>query len=84
MGNLVKDGPGTLSLTAATNSLTGTTLVDSGTLVATAANLATPVTLANNTNLTFYQATAGTLSTVSAAPARSARPGPDIDHRLSR
>ena len=62
VGNLVKDGPGTLSLTAATNSLTGTTLVNSGTLVATAANLATPITLANNATVTFNQTTAGTLT----------------------
>ncbi len=61
-GALVKDGPGTLTLTAATNSLSGTTLVDNGSLVGTLANLATPITLANGANVTFYQATAGTLT----------------------
>ena len=62
-GALVKDGPGTLTLTAATNSLTGTTLVNGGSLVGTLANLVTPVTVANGANVTFYQATDGTLST---------------------
>ena len=61
-GALVKDGPSTLTLTAPTNTLTGTTLVNGGSLVGTVANLATPVTLANGANVTFYQAADATLT----------------------
>ncbi len=61
-GNLVMAGPSTLTLTAAANSLTGTTLVSGGTLAGTAANIATPVALANRANVTYNQQTNGTLS----------------------
>ncbi len=63
-GNLVMAGPSTLTLTAASNSLTGTTQVSGGTLVGTAANIATPVALANSANVTYNQQSSGTLSQV--------------------
>ena len=44
-GTLVMAGSSTLTLTAATNSLTGTTQVNDGSLVGTVANIATPVAL---------------------------------------
>ena len=57
-------GPSTLTLTAATNSLTGTTQVNGGSLVGTVANIPTPVSLANNANVTYNQQTNATLSQV--------------------
>ena len=60
---MIKDGPSTLTLTAATNSLSGTTLVDDGTLVGTAANLG-PVSVASGANVTIYQTASGTLNKV--------------------
>ena len=80
-GALVKDGPGTLTLTAATNSLTGTTLVNGGSLVGTVANLVTPVTLANGGNVTFYVATDGTLNTPISGTGSLGKTGPGAaDH----
>ena len=73
----MKDGPSTLTLAAGTNSLAAA-LVDNGTLVATAANVPPVVTLANNTNLTFYQATAGTLSTVVSGTGTLGKTGPGV------
>ncbi len=63
-GNLVKAGSSTLTLTAAANNLAGTTQVSGGTLVGTAANIATPVALSNSANVTYNQAVPGTLSQV--------------------
>ena len=63
-GNLVMAGSSTLTLTAASNNLTGTTQVSGGTLVGTAANIATPVALSNSANVTYNQAVPGTLSQV--------------------
>ena len=77
-GALVKDGPSTLTLTAATNSLTGTTLVNGGSLVGTVANLATPVTLANGANVTFYQATDATLTTPINGTGSLGKSGPGV------
>ena len=75
---MVKDGPGTLTLTAATNNLTGTTLVNNGSLVGTVANLATPVTLANGANVTFYQATDATLTTPINGTGSLGKTGPGV------
>jgi autotransporter-associated beta strand protein len=61
-GNLVMAGPSVLTLTAAANSLSGTTQVSGGTLVGTAANIATPVSLSNSANVTYTQQTSGTLN----------------------
>ena len=61
-GNLVMAGPSTLTLTAAANSLSGATQLSGGTLVGTAANIATPVALANAANVTYNQAVNGTLN----------------------
>ena len=77
-GSLVKDGSATLTLTAATNGLTGTTLVDNGSLVGTAANLATPVTLANGANVTYYQATDATLNSVVSGTGTLGKTGPAV------
>ena len=77
-GALIKDGPGTLTLTAATNNLTGTTLVNGGSLVGTVANLVTPVTLANGGNVTFYAATDATLTTPINGAGSLGKSGPGV------
>ena len=74
---LVKDGPSTLSLLAGTNSLSAA-VVNGGTLVATAANIPPVVTLANNANLTFYQATAGTLNATIGGTGTFGKTGPGL------
>ncbi len=61
-GNLNVAGPSTLTLTAATNGLTGTTTVNGGSLLGTAANIATPVALANGGNVTYTQTVDDVLS----------------------
>ena len=61
-GGLIQLGSGTLTLAAATNTYTGPTLVNGGSLVGTVANIPTAVTLANNANVTFNQAVGGTLN----------------------
>ena len=61
-GGLLQMGAGTLTLTAATNAYTGPTVVNGGSLVGTAANISSAVTLANGANVTFNQATSGTLN----------------------
>ncbi len=61
-GSLIKAGSGTLTLTAATNTYTGPTAVNGGSLVGTVANIPTAVTLANGANLTFNQGTNATLN----------------------
>ena len=75
-GALVKDGPSTLTLTAATNNFSVPPLVDNGTLAGTVANLG-PVTVASGGNVTFYQAASGTLNNVvsGAGSLTSAGPG---------
>ena len=61
-GNLNVAGNSTLTLTAGTNGLTGTTTVDGGSLIGTAANIATPVALSNGGNVTYNQDPDGVLS----------------------
>ena len=61
-GNLNMAGPSTLTLTAATNGLTGTTTVNGASLLGTAANIATPVALANGGNVTYTQTVNDVLS----------------------
>ena len=60
---MTKIGNGTLSLIGS-SAFTGPTNVTAGNLVATAAGLAGPVVLSNNTNVTFNQVVDGTYSSV--------------------
>jgi len=52
-GTLTKNGAGTLSLTGPSSTLSGTINLTGGKLVATAASLAGPVAMTNNTNVTL-------------------------------
>ena len=66
---LTKVGPGTLSLIGS-SAFSGPTNVTAGNLVATAAGLAGPVVLSNNTNVTFNQAVNGTYGGSIGGPVR--------------
>ena len=72
-GALVKDGPSTLTLTAATNNFSVPPLVDNGTLAGTVANLG-PVTVASGGNVTIYQTASGTLNNVVSGAGSLTRP----------
>ena len=54
--------PSTLTLTAATNTYAGPTVVNGGSLVGTVANIPTAITLANGGNVTFNQNSNATLN----------------------
>ena len=67
-GGLYKTGGGTLTLTG-NNTFSGPTIVNGGSLVGNTASLPSAISLANNANLIFSQATGGASAMQSAAAA---------------